>query len=74
MKSGAKQGRASEERKSHSFEHRRTLYCFVVERPISAFARNQLRSKPHRFGKQKQPADSPRRQFRAVSSGTVYFQ
>jgi hypothetical protein len=33
VKSGAKTGRAGEERKGHSFEHRRTLYCFVVGAP-----------------------------------------
>jgi hypothetical protein len=31
-----------------------------VERPIGAFARHQLKSKPHRFGKQKPHFDSPR--------------
>jgi len=43
-------------------------------RRVSALARDQLELKPHRFGKQKRPLDSPRRQFRAVSSASVYFQ
>jgi hypothetical protein len=36
-----------------------------VERRTSAFARHQLKSKPHQFGKQKRRFDSPRRRFRA---------
>jgi hypothetical protein len=44
------------------------------ERLIGALAGHQLKSKPHRFGKQQRPLDSPRRQFRAVLSGSVYFQ
>jgi hypothetical protein len=44
------------------------------ERLADALARHQLKSKPHRFGKQKRLFDSPRRQFGAVLSGSVYFQ
>jgi len=44
------------------------------ERLTSAFARHQLKSKPHRFGKRQRRFDSPRRQFRAVLPGSVYFQ
>jgi hypothetical protein len=47
---------------------------FRRRHPISAFARHQLKSKPHRFGKQKGLFDSPRRQIHAVLSGSVYFQ
>jgi hypothetical protein len=36
-----------------------------VGAPIGAFARHQLKSKPHRFGKQKRRFDSPRRQIGA---------
>jgi hypothetical protein len=43
------------------------------ERSISALARHQLKSKPHRFGKQKRRFDSPRRQFCAVLSVAFIF-
>jgi hypothetical protein len=35
---------------------------------------NELKSKPHRFGKQNRRFDSPRPQCGAVLSGSVYFQ
>jgi hypothetical protein len=37
-----------------------------VERPTSAFARSQLKSKADRFGKQKRRFDSPRRQIARI--------
>jgi hypothetical protein len=43
------------------------------ERPIGAFAPHQLKSKPHRFGKQKRRFDSPRRQFRAFCPVAFIF-
>jgi hypothetical protein len=36
--------------------------------------RDQLKPKPHRFGKRKRRFDSPHRQFGVVLSGSVYFQ
>jgi hypothetical protein len=44
------------------------------ERRSGASAHHQLRSEPHRFGKQNRRFDSPRRQSRAVLSGSVYFR
>jgi hypothetical protein len=44
-----------------------------VERPTSAFARHQLKSKPHRFGKRKRRFDSPRRGFRAFCPVAFIF-
>jgi hypothetical protein len=44
------------------------------KRLTGAFARHQLKSKPHRFGKRKRRFDSPRRRFDAVLSGSVYFE
>src|ERR1700733_2189618 len=37
-------------------------------------ARDQLRAKPHRFGKQNHRFDSPRRQMGVVLAGSVYFR
>ena len=75
MKSGAEKRRAREERKGQSFGHRRTLYCFAVGRArLKRPCTPQLKSKPHRFGKQKRLFDSPRHQLDAVFSGSVYFR
>jgi hypothetical protein len=50
------------------------MFCHCHgERPISALARHQLKSKPHRFGKQKRRFDSPRRPFCAVLSAAFIF-
>jgi hypothetical protein len=51
-----------------------TVSSLFGERPIGALARHQLKSKPHRFGKQKRRFDSPRRQFRMVLPDSVYFR
>ena len=74
LHSEAKKRRDREEREGQVFEHRRTLYCFAVARPIARLHTSDLNSKPHRFGKRNRRFDSPRRQCGLVLSGSVYFR
>jgi hypothetical protein len=64
---------AGKQREIH-FLHRRTHTVSSWVRRSGAFAREQLRAKPHRFGKRNRRFDSPRHHIGPVLSGSVYFQ